>query len=96
MVALRFWRALCASVLYGIEARKVQKIIGDTVAPVETWGLTVPALPRLLIASAAIIFYNGEASKVWISNRLEEVSLYFRLCILYGHQVTFHFSFKKI
>ena len=29
----------------------------------------VPAL-RLLIASAAIIFYNGEASKVWISNSI--------------------------
>ena len=30
-VALCFWRALCASVLYGTEARKVQKIIGDAV-----------------------------------------------------------------
>ena len=32
MVALRFWRDLHASVLYGTEARKAQKIIGDTVA----------------------------------------------------------------
>ena len=31
MVALRFWRALLASVLYGTEARKAQKIIGDAV-----------------------------------------------------------------
>ena len=31
-VALRFRRALRASVLYGTEARKAQKIIGDTVA----------------------------------------------------------------
>ena len=30
-VALRFWRALRASVLYGTEVHKVQKIIGDTV-----------------------------------------------------------------
>ena len=30
-MALRFWRALRALVLYGAEARKVQKIIGDTV-----------------------------------------------------------------
>ena len=30
-MALRFRRALRASVLYGSEARKVQKIIGDTV-----------------------------------------------------------------
>ena len=31
-VALRFCRALRASVLYGTEARKAQKIIGDTVS----------------------------------------------------------------
>ena len=31
-VALRFWRALRASVLYGTEAHKAQKIIGDTVS----------------------------------------------------------------
>ena len=30
-MALRFWRALRASVLYGTEARKAQKIIVDTV-----------------------------------------------------------------
>ena len=30
-VALRFWRALRASVLYGTEVRKAQKFFGDTV-----------------------------------------------------------------
>ena len=33
-VALCFWRALRASVLYGTEARKAQKIIGDTVTSI--------------------------------------------------------------
>ena len=33
-VALRFWRALRASVLYGTEARKAQKFFGDTVTSI--------------------------------------------------------------
>ena len=38
-VALRFWRALLASVLYGTEAHKAQKIIGDTVK--RSWMVTL-------------------------------------------------------
>ena len=47
-MALRFWRGLRASVLlYGTEARKVQKIIGDTVIQQEgKYSLFYSSLPN--------------------------------------------------
>ena len=51
-VALRFWRALRASVLYGTEARKAQKIIGDTV-------LSSHYLPQRVKKSSFLTFLSN-------------------------------------
>ena len=52
-MALRFWRALRASGLYGTEAHKGQKIIGDTVgsgkALPQSYALQTNVLSQIII-----------------------------------------------